>query len=178
LAAELRPEEKYPRPDVLWRQTERERVYNFLIYVPIQLEGVMWFGFALCLWTQMAALTVAPFRAGLAVGRRVWGGVARLGRGRRGASADGGSNGGGSLDRPGRDLYDVVCLGLLAGSVLALHLLRPGAIYYCESHIPSDVCAAFAFSARRQQRPPALKTTHTPPNQKTTPKTPQKTQQG
>eukprot|EP00877_Chromochloris_zofingiensis_P002786 jgi/Chrzof1/12508/Cz06g36240.t1 len=49
LLAEANPAEKYPKADVVWRQTERDRVYNFLLYVPYQLERLMWFGTLICL---------------------------------------------------------------------------------------------------------------------------------
>ena len=49
LAAELHPGPSYPTADVVWGQTERDRVYNALVAVPYQLERFLLFGVALCL---------------------------------------------------------------------------------------------------------------------------------
>lgn len=49
LAAELRPGPSYPTADVVWGQTERDRVYNALVAVPYQLERFLLFGVAVCL---------------------------------------------------------------------------------------------------------------------------------
>jgi hypothetical protein len=48
-AAELRPGPSYPTADVVWGQTERDRVYNALVAVPYQLERFLLFGVAVCL---------------------------------------------------------------------------------------------------------------------------------
>ena len=49
LVAELHPGPSYPTADVVWGQTERDRVYNALVSVPYQLERFLLFGVALCL---------------------------------------------------------------------------------------------------------------------------------
>ena len=49
LAAELQPGPSYPTADVVWGQTERDRVYNAILAVPYQLERFLFFGCAICL---------------------------------------------------------------------------------------------------------------------------------
>lgn len=56
LAAELRPGPSYPTADVVWGQTERDRVYNALVAVPFQLERLLAFGVALCLDSFLVSL--------------------------------------------------------------------------------------------------------------------------
>ena len=48
LQAELHPGPSYPAPDVVWGQTERDRVYNAILSVPYQLERLLWFGMLIC----------------------------------------------------------------------------------------------------------------------------------
>ncbi|MEW5313469.1 MAG: hypothetical protein WDW38_005035 [Sanguina aurantia] len=66
LAAEVHPVER-PTADVAWGQTERERVYNFFIYVPYQLERLITFGTLLCLDSFLGVFTVLPLRCTIAV---------------------------------------------------------------------------------------------------------------
>jgi hypothetical protein len=49
LSAELHPGPSYHTADVVWGQSERDRVYNALVAVPYQLERLMLFGVAVCL---------------------------------------------------------------------------------------------------------------------------------
>ncbi|KAL0038272.1 hypothetical protein WJX77_000041 [Trebouxia sp. C0004] len=67
LQAELYPEAVYPTPDVIFRQTERDRVYNAIAYVPYQLERLLWYGLLLCCNSFMATFTLLPLRFARAV---------------------------------------------------------------------------------------------------------------
>ena len=62
LAGELRPGPSYPTADVVWGQTERDRVYNALVAVPYQLERFMLFGLAACLDSFLVRLPVLGTR--------------------------------------------------------------------------------------------------------------------
>ncbi|GLC34595.1 hypothetical protein PLESTB_001244300 [Pleodorina starrii] len=77
VAAETQPAEKTPTADVVWGQTERERVYNFLLYVPYQLERLIWFGSLLLVDSFLGVFTLLPLRCALA--------LAQLARGAAGA---------------------------------------------------------------------------------------------
>lgn len=66
LAAELHPGPSYPTADVVWGQTERDRVYNALVAVPYQLERFLLFGVALCLDSFLVR------RGGGSAARVVW----------------------------------------------------------------------------------------------------------
>ena len=49
--------------EALLELDERERVYNTLIYVPIQYERMLWFGLLLCLDSFVSLFTLVPLRA-------------------------------------------------------------------------------------------------------------------
>ncbi|GLI64125.1 hypothetical protein VaNZ11_007302 [Volvox africanus] len=67
VAAETHPAEKTPTADVVWGQTERERVYNFLLYVPYQLERLILFGSLLLMDSFLGVFTLLPLRCVLAL---------------------------------------------------------------------------------------------------------------
>ena len=67
LRAEARAQEKLPTADIVWGQTERERVYNFLIFVPYQLERLIEFSFMLCFDCVLGVVTMLPLRCCLAM---------------------------------------------------------------------------------------------------------------
>ncbi|KAA6416851.1 MAG: hypothetical protein FRX49_13167 [Trebouxia sp. A1-2] len=113
LQAELYPEAVYPTPDVIFRQTERDRVYNAIAYVPYQLERLLWYGLLLCCNSFMATFTLLPLRFARAVSCL----VRQLGR-----------KGGCSLK--GDQLFDIICVGIFACTVLFLKHLNAGAIYF------------------------------------------------
>ena len=48
LHAELNPSTSLPTTDAFWGQTERQRVYNAILYVPYQLERLLAFGLLIC----------------------------------------------------------------------------------------------------------------------------------
>ncbi|PNW86543.1 hypothetical protein CHLRE_02g091000v5 [Chlamydomonas reinhardtii] len=62
VAAESRPAEKLPTADIVWGQTERERVYNFLLHVPYQLERLIGFGSLLLVDSFLGVFTLLPLR--------------------------------------------------------------------------------------------------------------------
>jgi hypothetical protein len=122
IAAELRPGPSYPVADVLWGQTERDRVYNALMAVPYQLERLVWFGTALCLDSFLAVFTLLPIR----VGGALWA-AARCGAraARRGPPA--GARG---PRLRGDQLFDLLCACMFVGVVWFLWRLDAGAIYF------------------------------------------------
>lgn len=62
ITAELQPGPSYPTTDMVWGQTERDRVYNALLAVPFQLERLLWFGMMMCLDSFLAVYTLLPIR--------------------------------------------------------------------------------------------------------------------
>ena len=62
LAEEAIPYEKEPQKDIVWGQTERDRVYQYLILVPYQLERLLQLGFVICVDTLLGAITLLPLR--------------------------------------------------------------------------------------------------------------------
>lgn len=123
LSAEANPLEKVPTADVVWRQTERDRVYNYLMYVPYQLERLMWIGTLLCLTSFLASLTLVPLRCL---------------RGLCSVFASRGRPSCGCRLLPGHQLYDVVSAILLVSAAACLTLLRPGIIYFWMKDITSE----------------------------------------
>lgn len=113
--------EIYPTADVLWRQTERDRVYNYLIYVPYQSERVMWFGCLICLISTISHLTLLPVRVVRAV--QTWR------RSHKSISERG---------IRGNQLFDIVCLAILLAAAVCMCRLRPGFIYYWMKDITSE----------------------------------------
>ncbi|KXZ44340.1 hypothetical protein GPECTOR_69g433 [Gonium pectorale] len=98
VAAETHPAEKLPTADVVWGQTERERVYNFLLHVPYQLERLIWFGSMLLLDSFLGVFTLLPLRCAIALLQLL--GMLRGGAG-SGAVASGGAERGGGRGRRG-----------------------------------------------------------------------------
>ena len=62
LAGELVPAPVYHTADSFWGQTERDRVYNALWYVPYQLERLIGFGNAICMHAFLGIFTMLPLR--------------------------------------------------------------------------------------------------------------------
>ncbi|GAB4821944.1 hypothetical protein N2152v2_008990 [Parachlorella kessleri] len=99
LSAELLPGPTYPTTDVVWGQTERDRVYNAILAVPYQLERFLWFGMLVCLDSFMAVFTLLPVRFAYAVFTAAWDClVSRLDLGASRAPAISGA-GPGAMDR-------------------------------------------------------------------------------
>ncbi|GIL72082.1 hypothetical protein Vretimale_483 [Volvox reticuliferus] len=78
VSAETHPAEKTPTADVVWGQTERERVYNFLLYVPYQLERLILFGSLLLVDSFLGVFTLLPLRCVLALAQLARGTAAVL----------------------------------------------------------------------------------------------------
>ncbi|GAX78028.1 hypothetical protein CEUSTIGMA_g5470.t1 [Chlamydomonas eustigma] len=116
LYAETHPGEKLPTMDVVWGQTERDRVYNFLIYVPYQLERMIQFSFLLCADCVLGVVTLLPLRCAVAL-RTLW---CLLPRRSRGSPP--------SLS--GSQVFDLICLLILASATWSLCIVPPGFIYY------------------------------------------------
>jgi hypothetical protein len=68
VAAEFHPGPSYPTTDVIWGQSERDRVYNALLAVPYQLERLLWLGTAVCMDSFLAVFTLLPLRVVGALG--------------------------------------------------------------------------------------------------------------
>eukprot|EP00887_Chlorella_sp_A99_P006432 scaffold3.g6432.t1 len=66
--AELHPGPSYPTTDVVWGQTERDRVYNAILSVPYQLERLLWFGVLICWDSFLGTFTLLPLRVLRALG--------------------------------------------------------------------------------------------------------------
>lgn len=112
MTAEMRPAPRYATSNVVWGQTERDRVYNALLSVPYQLERLLWFGMTLCLDSFLAIFTLLPLRVAAALSSLV-AGVA--------------------LRKPslrGDQLFDLLCAVMFGGMVAFLWRLKPGTIYF------------------------------------------------
>lgn len=79
LAGEIKPGPTTAVADPIWGATERDVMYNSLIYVPYQLERLMWFGMAVCMDPFLSVFTTIPLRALKAVGDLLRGIVAKAG---------------------------------------------------------------------------------------------------
>ena len=148
LHGELHPTPSLPTADVAWGQTERQRVYNALLAVPLHLERLLLLGGAVCADAWLAVLTLLPLRIGMAaVGGARWL-LARGGRGgaagrsgkekQAGGAAD--ADGGGvergqevkasPTSNPGALLYDLLCLLIFATAALTCCAVPVGALYF------------------------------------------------
>ncbi|GFR40182.1 hypothetical protein Agub_g740, partial [Astrephomene gubernaculifera] len=167
VAAEARPAEKMPTPDVVWGQTERERVYNFLLHVPYQLERLIFFGMLLLTDSFLGIFTLLPLRCAAALLQLLRGALAPLRPRRHGrwwgsrqhhrptntaastapgavaaaAAADSSASAAPPAPAPrlsGSQLYDMLCLAILFGATAVLRAVRPGSIYYWLKDITSE----------------------------------------
>ncbi|KAF5842436.1 eukaryotic membrane protein family-domain-containing protein [Dunaliella salina] len=116
--------------------------YNFLMYVPYQLERLIQFGTLLCLDSFLGIMTIMPYRAAVAlltVGRGI---LARWSGSRGSAAVCAEAVAPGSNSRRskigGSQLYDIVCMLILLGSSAILRAIRPGFIYYWLKDITSE----------------------------------------
>ena len=127
LAGELIPQPVYHTADMFWGQTERDRVYNALWYVPYQLERLIGFGNAICMHAFLGIFTMLPLRVGrsLLVVTRAF--LSNVGLGRRPQSP---------VRVPkktllrGDQIYDLICASIFVVMTLFLWHLRAGAIYF------------------------------------------------
>ena len=119
LREEATPFEKEPQKDVLWGQTERDRVYQYLLLVPFQLERLLQLGFVICVDTLLGTITLLPLRCLFSL----------IGSRREAFGGRGGSPAAASLTGGGR-IFDFLSLLILISVTLTLKAIRPGFIYY------------------------------------------------
>eukprot|EP01023_Acetabularia_acetabulum_P061364 TRINITY_DN7411_c0_g1_i1.p1 TRINITY_DN7411_c0_g1~~TRINITY_DN7411_c0_g1_i1.p1 ORF type:complete len:631 (+),score=53.55 TRINITY_DN7411_c0_g1_i1:43-1935(+) len=60
---EINPIRKGPERDIVWGQTERDRVYSAICKVPYQFELLMWFGMMFCNDSFLSVFALIPYRA-------------------------------------------------------------------------------------------------------------------
>ncbi len=149
LAAELHPGPSYPTTDVIWGQSERDRVYNALLAVPYQLERLLWLGTAVCMDSFLSVFTLLPLRVVGALGTAVlcflqW--ITPSGTDGSGSNSNnmnslqgGGKKNKNQGDVPssrkkralrGDQIYDLLCALMFAFVVTFLWRLKAGSIYY------------------------------------------------
>eukprot|EP01026_Neomeris_dumetosa_P060434 TRINITY_DN5699_c0_g1_i3.p1 TRINITY_DN5699_c0_g1~~TRINITY_DN5699_c0_g1_i3.p1 ORF type:complete len:642 (+),score=52.05 TRINITY_DN5699_c0_g1_i3:89-1927(+) len=112
---EVNPVRKKPERDIVWGQTERDRVYSALCKVPYQFELLMWFGMSLCNDSFLSVFSLVPFRAVK--------GVISLVRG-KGIRGD--------------QLFDIVCLFVLVVSSWLVMSIEARTIYYWIKDVTSE----------------------------------------
>jgi hypothetical protein len=123
LVAELKPSPVYPTTDVVWGQTERDRVYNALISVPYHLERLVVLGNTVCLTSFLSIFTVLPLR----VMSAVWTGIAIL-LGKVGILSR--KSGQSSRRLRGDQIFDLISIVIFSVLVLFLWNIKAGAIYF------------------------------------------------
>ncbi|WPT14210.1 Protein TAPT1-like protein [Picochlorum sp. SENEW3] len=120
---EFVPEPVFHTTDVIWGQTERDRVYNALLYVPYHLERLLAFGNAICLNSFLGVFTVLPLR----VAHVLWimlTGACGVVRGRKQAHDKR------AMLLRGDQIYDLICICIFSVMILFLWHIRAGAIYF------------------------------------------------
>jgi hypothetical protein len=146
LHGELHPNPSLPTADVAWGQTERQRVYNALLAVPLHLERLLLLGGLLCTDAWLAVLTLLPLRIGMAVaggGRWLFTRRRRRGGGKKKKEkmeevdndateeeAPSKSNSPSSSSNPGALLYDLLSLLIFAAAALTCCAVPVGALYF------------------------------------------------
>ena len=142
LVGELVPSPVYHTADSFWGQTERDRVYNALWYVPYQLERLIGFGNAICLHAFLGIFTMLPLRVVRSVVMLAW----RLSFGRIGfvakrsrtsaqrvsspSSSPSSSSSSSTCVLRGDQVYDLIIAGIFVVMTLFLWHIRAGAIYF------------------------------------------------
>ena len=125
IAKELHPGPSYHTTDVVWGQTERDRVYNALLAVPFQLERLLWLGVAIASDSFLSVFTVLPLR--------VLGALATIALGfpyRRSPPPPQLRPHPIRLQLRGDQIYDLLCAAMFAIVVVFLWTLKAGSIYY------------------------------------------------
>ena len=135
LAGELVPAPVYHTADSFWGQTERDRVYNALWYVPYQLERLIGFGNAICMHAFLGIFTMLPLRVArsLVVLAFHWAGWRSTSRSRSPGSPVGSPAAGDHHHRlllRGDQVYDLIIAGIFVVMILFLWHIRAGAIYF------------------------------------------------
>ncbi|KAG1677819.1 hypothetical protein FOA52_008583 [Chlamydomonas sp. UWO 241] len=134
LLGEASPLEKLPTADFVWGQTERDRVYNFLLYVPYQLERLLEFSLLLCIDSFMGVLTMVPLRGALAMAHA-------LRAPQVGPSSTAGASASAVPQRTrlhGSQIFDILTLLILVAVTIALRAIRPGFIYFMFKDITNE----------------------------------------
>jgi len=136
LSGEFIPEPVYHTTDVVWGQTERDRVYNALLYVPYHLERLLGFGNAVCLNAFLGIFTVLPLRVltSLFLLYRLM--LSRMGicsppstgthQGKHGSPKKVSK----SMLLRGDQIFDLICVTIFVIMILFLWHVRAGAIYF------------------------------------------------
>ncbi|KAI3435954.1 hypothetical protein D9Q98_002012 [Chlorella vulgaris] len=133
LSAELHPGPSYHTADVVWGQSERDRVYNALVAVPYQLERLMLFGVAVCLDSFLAIFTLLPLRVGvalLALARGILSLPGVRGQGDQAGAEGEGQRAGQRVALRGDQLFDLLSAAMSLGVVLFLWNLNAGTLYF------------------------------------------------
>ena len=132
-AAELHPNPIYPIADVVWGQTERDRVYDALLAVPFQLERLLWLGAAICMDSFSAVFTVLPLRVagavatlGMCILRSILGSTTTKSSTTTTTTSVSRKN----AALRGDQIYDLICAAMFAIAVTFLWRLKAGTIYY------------------------------------------------
>jgi len=123
LVAELKPSPVYPTTDVVWGQTERDRVYNALIYVPYHLERLVALGNTVCLTSFLAFFTVLPLRVVSALWTGIIISLRKLGIVPK-------KSGQLSPRLRGDQIFDLISIVIFSVLVLFLWSIKAGAIYF------------------------------------------------
>ena len=136
LSGEFIPEPVYHTTDVVWGQTERDRVYNALLYVPYHLERLLGFGNAVCLNAFLGIFTVLPLRVltSLFLLYRLL--LSRVGicsppsTGTHQGKHDSPKKVSKSMLLRGDQIFDLICVTIFVIMILFLWHVRAGAIYF------------------------------------------------
>lgn len=123
LVAELKPSPVYPTTDVVWGQTERDRVYNALISVPYHLERLVALGNTVCLISFLAIFTVLPLRVVSALWTAIVISLQKVGILSR-------KSGQSSLRLRGDQIFDLISIVIFSVLVLFLWNIKAGSIYF------------------------------------------------
>ena len=125
--AELQPSPVYPTTDVVWGQTERDRVYNALISVPYQFERLVAFGNTVCLTSFLSIFTMLPLRVLSGVGSMLVLCLQKFHVVRKDTLQRRKLDG---VRLRGDQLFDMICILIFGVMVLFLWHLKAGAIYF------------------------------------------------
>ncbi len=127
LAGELFPQPVYHTADAFWGQTERDRVYNALWYVPYQLERLIGLGNAICMQAFLGIFTMLPLRVGSCLVVVAGAFLSNVGLGRHPESP---------VRVPkktllrGDQIYDLICASIFVVMTMFLWHIQAGAIYF------------------------------------------------
>lgn len=117
MVGELQPSPIYATTDVLWGQTERDRVYNALLDVPYQFERLLCLGLTICLNSFLSVFALLPIRVIAAIVK-----LANISIGAKSFQSKKGLR--------GDQMYDLLCALMFALLVSFLWSIRAGSIYF------------------------------------------------